>query len=139
MSLASQVPKSSTAFPLSHGLKRRPRREDGDHLAFVRSLPCLATGVHRGIEAAHVRYGSLPHGKRETGLGEKPSDCWTVPLSTDAHRLSLDAQHNHNERVWWERIKIDPLIVAALLFAVSDDYDAGCLIIRNAVNMARTR
>lgn len=128
--MAQKMMIPETAFPLSRGQKQ-PRQHEKSHLDFIRVLPCLKCGTV-GCEAAHVRYGSLPHGKRETGLGEKPSDCWTVPLCVGDHRMNAYAQHNSNERVWWAHMRIDPLIVAALLFAVSGNVQAGDQIVRAA-------
>lgn len=126
---ASQMPRHPEAFGLSGKLKR-PRQFKADHLAFVRQLPCLCCPAPAPSEAAHVRYGSLKHGKRTTGLGEKPSDQWTVPLCPRDHRNGPDAQHLSNEAHWWELRGIDPLVVAALLFANSGDVEAGEQIIR---------
>jgi hypothetical protein len=53
--------------------------------------------------------------KRHTGLGEKPSDKWTVPLCRSCHA----DQHKNNERLWWKKREIDPLMVATLLWAAS--------------------
>src|SRR4051812_116248 len=59
--------------------QREPRVKDNKHLDYIRSLPCCICG---GIdtEAAHIRTASLEHGKQHTGMGEKPSDKWAVPL-----------------------------------------------------------
>ena len=92
-----------------------PRRENEAHLKFIRSLPCLITGTQptvKVIEAAHVRYASLLHGKRETGKAEKPHDCWVVPLSQMLHR----EQHSMDEREFWAKYQIDPLLVSSLLW-----------------------
>lgn len=118
--------RPSTAFTLS-GTRKRPRMHKDSHLAWIRTLPCVVGGEY-GVEAAHIRYGSLPHGKRETGKSEKPDDCWSVPLAPDLHRL----QHSMNERTFWERYGIDPLVVAALLYLASGDDERGLLIIQHA-------
>lgn len=131
----SRVPKKATAFPLSHGLKR-PRVEDAAYLKFIRSLPCLVTGGK--AEAAHVRYGSLPHGKRETGMSEKPDDRWAVPLSPDKHRLGPGNQHSMSERRFWTSVGIDPLCVAALLRMayLADDREAAEQVCAGARQLA---
>lgn len=128
--MASRLPYADTAFVQSHG-RKRPRLHKEDHLSFVRQLPCLVCGVNAPNEAAHVRYGSLRHGKRSTGLGEKPSDQWAVPLCAKDHREGPDAQHLSNEEHWWKLRGIDPLVVAALLYANSGDVEAGTMIIRD--------
>lgn len=114
---------------------RRPRREFPAHLAFIRKLPCLITGRSIHVEAAHIRYANQPLGKRQTGIGEKPSDIWVVPLSAEKHRLDVDAQHNGNERDFWERHGIDPCVVALALWAHTGDEQTARAIIR----LARTR
>lgn len=107
--------------------QRRPRQTAAAHLAFIRSLPSLIPG-HGPVEAAHIRYGDSRYAKPPTGMGEKPSDKWCVPLAHDAHM----AQHSRGERQFWEEQGIDPIIVAAFLYAHSGDDMAGRTIIRNA-------
>ncbi len=93
--------------------KKRPWKNPS-HLDLVRSLPCLLSG--RPAEACHVRYADAKYGKRESGLGRKPDDKWTVPLSPDLHRLANASQHAGNERKWWEQFGVDPLEVAKKLW-----------------------
>lgn len=106
---------------------KHPREKADKHLAFIRTLPCVVTG-REGVEAAHVRFGSIPHGKRPTGMSEKPDDKWVLPLSPEEHR----AQHGMNEQRYWQAKGIDPLVVAALLWAASGDEEAGRNIVENA-------
>lgn len=129
----AKVPRPVTAFALSGGMKR-PRRTFPGHLEWVRTLPSAVSGVF-GVEAAHIRFGSLPHGKRETGVAEKPSDCWVLPLTPGEHRK----QHSMNEREFWKEAGIHPLTLAALLFTNTGDDEAGRLIIRNARTTAPWR
>lgn len=124
--MGSRIAPSLDAFPLERG-QRRPRRAALAHLAWIRTLPSLISGK-RGCDACHVRYGSLAHGKRTTGGAEKPSDCWTVPLTRDEHT----DQHRHNEREWWLKRGIDPLDIALRLWAASGDDEAGEVIVREA-------
>jgi hypothetical protein len=98
--------------------QREPRIEDAKHLRWIRTLPCLVTGQTGEIHAAHIRHASLKHNKRATGLGEKASDRWVVPLNADLH---LNGQHRSGERTWWWSIGIDPLDVAQKLYAISGD------------------
>lgn len=107
--------------------QRRPRIIAPKHLAFIRTLPSLVPGAGP-VEAAHIRYGEHAYGKPFTGMGEKPSDCWVVPLAHDVH---MD-QHRHGERQWWLDQGIDPLLIAALLWAAGGNDEAGITIIRNA-------
>lgn len=124
--MASRIARPDTAFPLSQKRKRARVHGEG-HLAWIRTLPCLV-GKGTPVEAAHIRYGSAFHGKRETGMGERPSDQWTVPLSAAAHR----EQHAGSETQWWRKQGIDPLTVAALLYASSGDTEAAQRIIHAA-------
>lgn len=130
---ALRISRPDSAFQLSGGGKKRPRQQAGFHLAFIRVLPCLchADGACSGpIEAAHVRLGALRAGKRATGMAEKPSDCWTLPLCRRHHA----DQHRHGEAAWWEARRIDPLATAAFLWIASGDAEAGKEIVRHAAN-----
>lgn len=100
--------------------QREPRVRDERHLRLVRQCPCLI--CHRAPcgEAAHVRYASDEYGKREPGIGAKPSDRWTVPLCHEHHM----AQHSVGEKPWWRQHGIDPLRVATMLSIASPDLDA---------------
>lgn len=102
-----------------------PRQHDERHLAFIRRLPCLVT-LTTPVEAAHIRFGRPEEGKRHVGMGEKPSDMWTVPLSQEMHRL----QHSMNEEDFWSARAIDPIRVARALFDVTGDIQAGEDIVR---------
>ena len=112
--------------------QRRPRVKDAEHLAWIRTLPCLVTGRRDGTEAAHIRYSDPRFAKRQVGVGEKPSDCWTVPLHHEMHRTGPDAQHSSNERAWWRARGIDPVAVAAALYTHSGDDPAASLILQTA-------
>jgi hypothetical protein len=59
------------------------------------------------VEAAHLRTGLL-NVKRETGLGEKPSDHWALPLCVRHHR----EQHTMNELEFWFSYGIDPFALS---------------------------
>jgi hypothetical protein len=95
--------------------QRNPRIEIPRHLIFIRSLPCLFTG--REAEAAHVRYGEPKLGKPKSGVSEKPSDYWTIPLCPEMHRTGKDSQHESgNERRWWINRGVDPLPICMALY-----------------------
>lgn len=107
--------------------QRRPKIRSAKHLAWIRTLPSLIPGTG-SVDAAHLRYAEELYAKDHTGMQEKPSDCWTVPLAHDVH---MD-QHRFGEREWWKERGVDPIVVAAFLWAHSGDDDAGWTIIRNA-------
>lgn len=90
--------------------QRQPRERDERHLNHIRSLPCCICG---GIdtEAAHIRTASLANGKLHTGMAEKPSDKWTLPLCNAHHR----EQHTMNEMTFWKKYGIDPFMLALTL------------------------
>ncbi len=121
--------RPDTAFTVKRSKPIRGRQHDEKHLAFIRILPCLVTGSRYCVEAAHIRYSDSLWGKINPGIGRKPDDKWVVPLSAEMHRLGKEAQHNGNEREFWERHGIDPLPIARALWTVSGDYDEGLKII----------
>lgn len=96
--------------------RERGRQEDAEHLALIRQCPCLLTGERERIEAAHIRMSDATMGKVNSGMGQKPDDCWVVPLSAAKHH----EQHAEgNERWFWERHGVNPLLIAQRLYGVS--------------------
>lgn len=122
-----QIARPATAFQNGPKEKRSPRQKIEAHLKFIRTLPCLVTGT-RPVEAAHIRYADMCYGKRDTGMAEKPSDQWVVPLSPASHR----EQHAFgDELAWWKSKGIDPLFVAMALWRASGDEETCEQIIRS--------
>lgn len=111
---------------------KHPRQKNEAHLRFVRGLPCIVSGRTDGVEAAHIRYGEPRYAKRPTGMGEKPSDIFCVPLHHEWHRTGPKAQHRSGEREFWKRHSIDPCLVALALWAHSGDQEAGEMIVSAA-------
>jgi hypothetical protein len=93
--------------------QRQPRVEDAAWLAIVRKMPCLICG-RPGSDPAHLRSAAPQYGKRLTGMGEKSSDCWVLPLCRTHH----EAQHRDGDELrWWARHGIaDPFAVAMALY-----------------------
>jgi hypothetical protein len=87
---------------------REPREHDEAYLAYIRQQRCCICGDNTTVEAAHLRVGSINDGKRPTGLGEKSSDKWALPLCARHHR----EQHASNELQWWASHGIDPFALA---------------------------
>lgn len=110
---------------------RRPRKVNGGHLKFIRSLPCVICLSRNNVQAAHIRMASIVHGKRNTGVGEKSSDRFVTCLCPQHH----EEQHRGNEAEFWKRYGIDQFHIALSLFAHSGDEEAAELVIR----MARVR
>lgn len=102
------------------------RVRDNAHLDAIRQLPCINPLCRRdpaGV-AAHVRFACADTGKSATGMQVKPDDCFTVPLCAACHTDGPGAQHQGNEREFWERIKIDPLKASAALYDASPNVEA---------------
>lgn len=126
--MAYRVLRPATAFSKSlrgQGGRKRPREKELAHLKWVSSLPCLISGTY-GVQVCHIRYADARYAKPDVGMQEKPDDKWVVPMTPDWHHK----QHSMNERKFWESQKIDPVIVAALLWAHSGDDEAGYQIIK---------
>ena len=127
MTLDGRVQRPATAFS-KRGPKIRGRERNEAHLAYIRKLPSVVSGKRFNIEACHIRYSDAGTHKLNPGVGRKPHDRYTVPLCADEHRT----QHGMNERAFWEMHKINPVSIAAQLWAVSGDIDEGEKIIREA-------
>jgi len=122
--VAYRIIPPATAFALS-SKQKRPRKESDAHLKALRFLPCVVC-LGRPVEAAHIRTGSYLHGKRETGIGEKPDDKWALPLCPIHHR----EQHAMNEMDFYDRYEIDPFGTALALWGADGDQEAMETIIR---------
>lgn len=111
------------------------RAHDDPHLDFIRSLPCVCCGNNIQTEAAHLRSDNLEFGKRSTGMQQKPSDMWTLPLCSQHHR----DQHAGNEKNFWGNHGINPWVLALSLFAASGDPELAHEVISRQVTHARSR
>lgn len=125
--MAFAVRREPTAFSLDPSGRETARIKDERHLAWIRTLPSVISGVY-GCEACHIRYGDPGYNKPRTGKGRKPDDAWTVPMTPDEHR----EQHSMNEHLFWLRQGIDPVAIARELYRVSGDTEAALSIIKNA-------
>jgi cytochrome c553 len=99
--------------------QRLPRVEDGRHLEFIRSLPCVCCGNDIETQAAHLRSVKREYGKDFTGGGRKPSDMWALPVCGRCHQ----AQHMVNEESFWKCKGINPFVLALSLFAASGNHE----------------
>lgn len=98
--------------------QRRPRVKDEKYLAWIRSYSCLLCENNVEVEACHVRLEDPLVDKRETGMGEKPDDRWTLPLCGYHHR----DQHRGGEQQFWNRHRVNPISAClALQVAYRDD------------------
>jgi hypothetical protein len=107
---------------------REPRVKCEKHLTFVRNLPCLVCHDNTSTEAAHVRFSDLGMNKRQTGKSERPDDKWAVPLCGKHHRdqhAMRGTDELTGEKVFWLTVGIDPIKVAARLWAVTGEHEWG--------------
>ncbi len=107
---------------------RTPRVKVRGHLDFIKSLPCvcctcpgsagsMSTGFFAIMDPAHIRAGSLMHGKEPAGGGQTSDDRWALPLC----RIHHDQQHDQNEMEFWARHGIDPFLLALVLWGLTGD------------------
>jgi len=114
VSLSPGFKRSRSFRPEGEG-QRQPRERDNGHLAYIRRLPCAACGRPGPSDAAHVRTADPARAKRQTGMAEKPSDRWTVPLCRPCH----ERQHSGSEAAFWSALGIDVIALCARLYADS--------------------
>ena len=110
--------------------RRSPRKEEPDHLAFIRSLPCVICLAPS--EAAHVSFSDARYATMRA-RGMKNDDCFVLPLCRVHHANS----HAMNEQRFWSQYEIDPYAFALSLHRVSGDLQAGERIVnawRNWIN-----
>jgi DNA recombination protein Rad52 len=87
------------------GTERRIR--DKAHLKSLSAHPCLIC-ARQPSHAHHLTFA------QRRGLSQKVSDEFVVPLCALHHG---DLHHARSERDWWENVSIDPLPIAAALWA----------------------
>jgi ERF superfamily len=83
------------------------RERDREHLKFVASQPCLICG-RTPSDPHHIKFAE------QRAMGRKVGDRFTVPICRLHHR---ELHRKGNERAWWAKREIDPLPVAASLWA----------------------
>jgi hypothetical protein len=83
------------------------RERDRQHLRFVTTQPCLVCG-RTPSDAHHIKFAE------QRAIGRKVSDRFTVPVCRLHHR---ELHRRGRERAWWEDQEIDPLPIAARLWA----------------------
>jgi hypothetical protein len=93
--------------PAATTIKKPLRERDRDHLRFVASQPCLVCG-RTPSDAHHLRFAE------QRAMGRKVSDKFSVPICRLHHR---ELHRRGNERAWWQRQGIDPLVIAADLWS----------------------
>ena len=83
------------------------RERDREHLKFVAAQPCLICG-RTPSDLHHIKFAE------QRAMGRKVSDRFAVPICRLHHR---ELHRRGNERLWWQNQGIDPLTVAATLWA----------------------
>ncbi len=82
------------------------RERDREHLKFVAAQSCLVCG-RTPSDAHHIKFAE------QRAMGRKVSDKFTVPVCRLHHR---ELHRRGNERAWWQKQGIEPLVVAAALW-----------------------
>jgi len=83
------------------------RERDRDHLRFVAAQACIVCG-RSPSDPHHIKFA------QQRAMGRKVSDRFTVPICRLHHR---QLHRRGNERAWWQSQGIDPLAIAASLWA----------------------
>ncbi len=123
---SQRIIRPATAFSVASTKQKRPRIEDKQHLAWIRTLSCCICGKPNP-DPAHIRTANAIYGKAETGGQSKPADKWVTPLCREHH----DEQHKENEIKFWAKYGIDPFGLALSLFACSGDDEIADGILRS--------
>jgi hypothetical protein len=97
------VPASNEVIVIGKPVRERDR----DHLRFVAAQPCLVCG-RTPSDPHHIKFAE------QRTMGRKVSDRFTVPICRLHHR---ELHRRGNEHAWWQKQGIDPLVVAASLWA----------------------
>jgi hypothetical protein len=104
--------QASCAEPEPDGviaISKPVRERDRDHLRFVASQPCLICG-RTPSDPHHVKFAE------QKAMGRKVSDKFTVPICRLHHR---ELHRRGSEFAWWKSKEIDPLPIAARLWATT--------------------
>lgn len=95
-------------------MKKNPPPRSRKYLEYIRSLNCLITKADYEIVAHHVKIF------KDGGMGIKPSDYRTVPLTPLEHQRL----HAMGEHSYWAAKKIDVEIVIIVLLCGYAKLDA---------------
>lgn len=111
-------------------MQRMPRQKIDAHLGFIRTLPCICCGNEIESQAAHIRFSDARVAKVNAGVGAKADDYWTLPMCRAHH----DEQHRTgDERKFWRRYGIDPILYALRLWSCTGNHELGCMVITAAI------
>ena len=87
--------------------RRETPERDAKYRAWIRSLPCVACGSERYIEAAHCG--------TDGGMAQKASDRSCIPLCAPHHRTRADSYHALGRRGFELRHGLDCAALVARL------------------------
>jgi hypothetical protein len=93
-------------------ISKPARDRDREHRKFVSAQPCLVCG-RTPSDPHHIKFAE------QRAIGRKVSDRFTVPICRLHHR---ELHRRGNERAWWQSQGIDPLPVAAKLWAKTHEF-----------------
>ncbi len=124
---------------------RDPRQRDPEYLGWVSRLPCAACMVKgkfkSGVHVAHLRTGSPEHEKRPTGMAEKPSDVWVLPLCPPHHvgdtRQTKLTQHAMGGLDFWRAVGINPFDLCLALRAAYENGTSGSTVVARFAAQAK--
>lgn len=109
-------------------------RSHPKHRSYIRSLNCVACGAPPRSECAHIRFshfdGEVIPLEERGGMGLKPHDRHCIPLCRQCH----GRQHMMGEALFWMERGLNPICLAASLWANSGNLTAGRGIVMRAVN-----
>jgi len=103
----SQPPSTEINAEGVVAINKPVRERDREHLKFVASQPCLVCG-RTPSDAHHIKFAE------QRAMGRKVSDKFAVPICRLHHR---ELHRRGNEHAWWQNQGIEPLTVAAALWA----------------------
>lgn len=109
----SRVPKAKKK---SAAEKREGMSEK--HLELIRHLPCCVCGKNPGGEAHHLKLGVVSR-----GMGMTAPDKFTLPMDHDCHINGIERAGSKNEFKWFMERGVNPLDLAAGLWAVRGDLE----------------
>lgn len=112
MALAPRIPRAVPGKSVAKA-EAKKTREAKEHLKFVRTLPCCATGKPGPSDPHHLMRGADRDG------GRKSSGRYTIPLCRKVH--DEITPHGDPEAVLMERYGVDARALADALWAVTGD------------------
>lgn len=132
------VPRISRVVSVAMAPLRPQRLKSRQHLAWLKGLRfCAATGRRMVVDPHHLMHMVDADGRREVRGQRKWGDETAIPVGHDVHDiLTRSGQPEEVLRARWGVLHRD---LAAALFKVSGDDDAGFRILAKHLDEARLR